>query len=352
MFGNIFEGFARWLYDSTMSFVDFLEMIIYNPPRLHRGDWTMGLFSFSFSLATYLAVTMTIIAILLAVYSRKGMMRAAHALFVALLMAPLSTVFFAFTDGMVQFGDTLAGGIFGLAERLGSNREIVVSDPSTGLLLIAMVCVAILGFLLVVVFIGYELLIVLITFSILLVLVFTPFGERFQRALEWLISAAIVAMILGRPSALLCIEIAKLASRATAPEIIGVVTTVALIGAFALALWLQWVLIRKTHNVVGRVGGNMVSRVRGSVDAITRPRSSSMIQQINTINSRTMGGGKYRPSLSPGEAASLAVRQVRHDRRATWVATKLASNSHPAAATVTRVASRYFQNREPRRPRV
>ncbi len=275
--------------DSLKSLTTQFERVFVHPPVVTHGPAQEYLYGNEIGTAGKLAVTVAFIVTAIAIFYSKAAHRVLKSFIAVFVLAAATPAWFALSDGLISAGNSLASaalfyhpppGSHTSASFLGSSviSDLVGAIFGGGLILG-------LGSVLIGVFYAYAEIILLVKFGMLFGIALYGLS---QKLLNWLIAAGLVAIVFGRATAILVIEVSKVAADngLYGNTVYGL--TFYLVIGLLLALAAQYGLYKGLKNVVSQVAGRITSRVTGTVKSLTKRTSPSnrnaMAQQAHNAS--------------------------------------------------------------------
>lgn len=330
---NPFVWFANAIRGVYSLLAWYFEFVIAHPPRFNDRQIEDYLYGNAIGFAGLLISVVTFALLCWSVVQIKKVITLAEAIVIGILVTAGAPVVYSIIDSMIQLGDVLS------VQAMFSQNAPVEGDNLIGfaisaslnplLLMAALVPTTIFGSLCMLVVFIYELLIILLKIIFLPALALRVIGPRFRAFSDWTISAAVIAMILGRPIMILCIEIGNWAgSRLLGGTVASLVFFI--VAGMCAGIVVQYVMFKQVQKVVAKVSGNTNSRVFGKVQTEQKP------DKVNSQNARdryasTLNHRDTHASSRVGRTVHAGTSYVHHETKRA-VSQKVASS---AAAAVT-----------------
>jgi hypothetical protein len=308
--------------------VALFEWIIANPPSVGQNPLIVFLDGNALGAAPFLATAVMAMTIVLALFWQRGRAAFARALIAFVAVAALSPLWFEFISAFQKLGDNLSNVALGLTNQAPTGAASIIpvlpnmTIEDAFLASLTFGPAAYFGYLLFDTFLAYGYVAAIVAFLGLLSLSLIALGPRARKVFNFLIAVGIVTMVLGRPVAIVCIELGQafanlFTNTPNSMFILGAST----VGSLILALIAQPVLLVLMYQGVSRVGGNINALVTGTVRSLSESRatlsgSTAVQANIASMNGRqqalerageTFVGGVAAASAAKG-AAALAAR--------------------------------------------
>jgi hypothetical protein len=311
----VIEPVLNWVIEQireaivALSFL--IQAIIAQPPRSQPGEWQYYLYGNALGLAQEVGVAIIVSLFVIALLLPRKLVTAAQAFAIVLVIATLGPLYVRFMDWIVSGGDTLARWTmsFGAVPLFQDTEQITSGLQGTVLILTAILggfSVLMMIMLAFIVFV-YEQLILFSKIVILIVVVLIPIGPRSQKVANGLISLFLLAALIGRPVAVLFLEMGQFfMSGANALE-----ASFWLLTSLILAVGVQYLLFLGLFISISKTTGNFIGFVRGSVKTTTNQTvkvsaQGSRQQHVSTLRLVPSGilAAKSAVSASPTVAAA------------------------------------------------
>jgi hypothetical protein len=351
---NPFEFFSKSMQGIYKLMVVYFEQVVTSPPRVQGGGVIDYAYGNAIGLSGSIALVVTVVVMCAAIFHARKALSAAEAIVIAVFIGVAGPFVYGLADTMMDIGDQLSkvamfyhstsngGGL--LATGLDG-----VASMSPILTMFAFMPIVTLGAANMFVVFIYEALSVFLKIAVLPALAMRPLGDKYKRFSNWTISAAVVAMMLGRPAMVLCVEIGQMAG----DNIVGgsvVSSAFFLTAGLAMSLWVQKKLYTQAQSIVGKVMGRTVSRVTGRVESTLKNKRMPPAGAISKSHAGTMSPMPVKvvaasnPQTRRQRAMALATTAAKTEVRRRVVAavaakaTTVAAGSNPgtAAALIAR----------------
>lgn len=310
-FVNPFIWFATAIKGVYNLLAWYYQFIIAHPPRFNDAKVEEYLYGNAIGVAGGIIGVVTFVLMCWAIFHVKKFITLGYAIVIGLVVTAGVPIVYGLFDTMIQLGDKLAE--MAMFTEPKSDKDsllgFAIDAVINPLLLIgALLPTTILGLISMLVVFMYEGLTIFIKIVFLPALALRLFGDRFRAFSDWTFSAGIIAMVLGRPVMILCIEIGKWAGN----NLLGG-STASLVfflnAMLVVGLGLQVVMFKQVQKVVAKVSGNTVSRVFGKLETTQKSPSTA---------NKAVAFEQYSKSFKPADSHSSSkssngiVRQSRH----------------------------------------
>jgi hypothetical protein len=345
MFGfDIFGPIAEALKNFYLQMVGWFQSLLISPPTLVGSSFRDYLYGNALGIYHYLAISIAYVTFILALFFTKKRVNFLHALMILVVLAIIGPVWFSIMNQFDVLGDELTKASTEIyVPPAGQNQNILpplnFADAFATIILLLPTILWALS--LYVTFAGYELVSTLVQFSGLIVLSLWALGDRVKKVFSMLVSAGIVTIVLGRPVAMLFIElgqgfVATLSGASGTMIFIGAITIMSLF----LALLSQILLVFLTYHAVSPIVGKVIAAVSGTVEAINIERFRLTNTAINEAYTQSLQGRSQaienRPSTAGTFAREAAATGVALG--AAKLAAKAAASAHPAVGAAASIA--------------
>jgi hypothetical protein len=349
MLWDPFGLFAELLRNAYQQVVILFEWMIANPPSLGQNPLVAFLNGNALGAAPFLAVSVVAVTMVLALFWGRGRMAFARALIVFLAVATLSPFWYQVTAALENVGDDLTRVAMTLVEQStggGPNIPMFPQMTFTDAFWAVMTFgpAAFFGYLLFGTFLVYEFVTVVVAFLGLLSLSLLAIGPRSRKAFNFLVATGLVTMVLGRPVAMICIELGQafaglFAGTPNAVFVQGAAT----VGSLFLALLAQPILLVLMYQGVSRVGGLVDARITGTVKSITEGRTTLSGRTAVDANIASMSGRREALERTAGQSLVGGIAQAGiaagAAKGAAALAARAAASTTPVGAAVATGAS-------------
>lgn len=316
-FINPFEWFAKAIRGVYSLLAWYFEFVIAHPPRFEDREVEDYLYGNAIGLAGFVISMVTFFLLCFAVLQVKRVITLAEAVVIGTVITAGAPVVYAVIDSMIQMGDVLSVSMmFGKNARGDKDSLLGLTLDATinPLLLIAGLGPTSLvgGFCMLVVFM-YELLVVLLKIIFLPALALRILGPRFRAFSDWTISAGVIAMVLGRPVMVLCIELGKWAGD-NLLDSLAASKVFFLIAGMTVGIALQYVMFKQVQKVVAKVSGNTTSRVFGKVETEQKPNKVNSTDALDRYK-RTFSHHDSHSSSRFKQSVKAGKTYVKHETK-------------------------------------
>jgi len=342
---NIFNPF-QWLYDAikglTNDLVGLYEKVIISPPIPLKGGPLDYLFANSLGVAYTLALPITIIILVLAMFAFKLIDRALQAVIMVIGVALFLPYWYAAVDYAVTVRIQMGKALMQMSQHAGGSgagsplSSVSIDDILGGI--IGLGSVMFWGYILVCIILVESVLIIVVEFLAPIAWVFWPLGDRAKKFLSMLISAGFVSILMGPLAAVFCLEMGKVMGT-------NMDFGSGIISAFWETSWLVLAIVAQImlfismykwskQKVYGSI--NSLSRVSGKVQTETRQRLNADINaKANAMNTTTTKAIPLGQEPTAGQRAKRAVKSEVKYQAATHIGktltTKVAAGTLGAA---------------------
>lgn len=340
---NIFNPF-QWLYDAikglTNDLVSLYEKVIISPPVPLKGGPLNYLFANSLGLAYTLALPITIIVLVLAMFAFKMIDRAVQAVVMAVVVALFLPYWYGAVDYFVTVRIQTGQALMHMSQHVGGSgagnplSSFGIDDILGGI--IGLGSVMAWGYVLVCIILLESVLIIVVKFLAPIAWVFWPLGDRAKKFLSVLMSAGWVSILLGPLAAVFCLEMGKIMSY-------KLDFGSGIISAFWETSWIMLAIVAQVMLFISmykwskqRVYGavNSLSRVSGKVQTETRQRLNADINaRAHAMNSNTTKAIPLGQEPTAGQRAKRAVKSEAKYQAAT------AAKAHIGRQVATKAAA-------------
>ncbi len=339
---NPFDYLKDFLLSCLKGLVGNFETLIAHPARAEMNAPLDYLYGNALGSAGRLALSVAVATSVIAILHRKTARRAIDAFGAVIALVVLTPIWFAVADGLVAFGNVLSDAAqFYHPPPSQPTGVSFLTVPPTGNIVTAIIgggFISFWGAVLLVIFYMYQVLIIIVKFGLLFGI--SLYGIN-HRLLYWLLSTGLLTMTLGRPAAILMIEVGKVMTDygLLGKSVFG--TCVYLIASLIVAISIQVAIYiglrKKVFN--SEVFGRVASRVTGKVKSVvkrTPQQSSNMARQAHQ-GSMPMTVRMHKPPLKK----RLVKTGVEHGVRtgAQQMGLKVAAAAGPEAVVVVAAAA-------------
>lgn len=355
------EGKIR---DWNIDLGELLETMLINRPRMHSdGATSQFLFGNARGAGEVILITVLFVLVTLVLFLPKKMENLVQAAFIAIAFGAVTFMWSQVSLQLVEVSDNLARAAqFAPRPPSGSGGNFL-PVPAMGNVIasiLGLLWMAIFSFMLMIVMIIYEMIIMAGMFFAPLTLAMLGVGSRSKKAFSVVVSALIVAMLLGAPAAVLMIELGFVMLSALGDLGTNAYITAAVLnGALIFSLVIQGVLFFVTYSYANKFTGNTISKVRGSVETKPSPQQKVQMGPVQSAHAGAMRPIPVKVVSDPKPVSARVKHAVTHElaRQATnaakqkllgGAAAKAVSAANPAAgvaiAAGTKAASRNGQS--------
>lgn len=338
---------ADAVQSSYQTTVKLFESYLAKSINLDQIPFVQYLYGNALGVADYLAMMVSVIVAIIAIFVAKKRVSAVMALLIVIAVGVLSPLWFDGTHQLILLGNSLSqsalkfensvatkgsapNGILPLINLVNGSTSVDGMLSLTTFLPALTLGVSLFG-----IFVGEAVLAVVAQFLGLITFSLYGLGDRTKKLMNLLVSIGLVTMVFGRPSAILIIALGQALvdyiPTGTNAFIEGVITC----ASFFIAILAQFGLLVLMYLATSAVVGRVVSVVTGSVKAVVENRNISRSKVMADVQTAAIKG---RAAASPYKSPSL-VSEVRYHARdraianaSVKLATKaaaLASNAHP-----------------------
>lgn len=348
---NPFEWIRDQIHGLFLGTVGLIEKMIINPPRPKAGPWQQYIYGSALGLAGTLAIAVTIVVIVLAMFFQGRIRSLGPALIVVAVIGLAGPLWFRLCAYLVELGDQLAKSAeFYTPVGTPTGVSWLIIPPIDNVLgaITGLSSVTGAGIILVMIFFMYEVLVILVQFFGILAFAFSPLGPRSRKLLNVLVSVGLVTMVFGRATAVFSLELSKIATNNLPGGSTSFGSTFFIISGIWLAIGMQGVLFYVTYQGQQMIMGRVSSKVSGKVETTTKQRKTSTMGSALAAHAATM---QPVPVITMG--SSTLPPKTSNTRRlialgAGAVSTKVAT-AHPlGAVAVIAVKTVTSSNSKPR----
>jgi hypothetical protein len=348
-FEHFFDFVDDKLQDLREEVLNTLERLIISPLVEVGSKLEAYLYGNALGVSGLLVSAVTFIVIMLAAFRRKYVVNVLHAFIMAAVVGLAGHVWFQIaawaqalgrdsSRSVIAFfeGAPTGGGGSNLFGNLPEINNILGSIFATGATLFF-------GAPLVLIFMIYAVASVMVTFLMLPALAMSPLGERSQKWLNVLISIGIVAMTIGGPAAILCLELGNFMAKNANIDNNWIISSFWTVIGIVAAIGIQIVLLIVTYKTWQRVSGQVGASVRGSVEASIRndrARARSHDAHANAMRPLPVEVVIAKPSRST-QIKNEVVKQG-----ALAISARAAGSSTPVTAAIVHVAGQKIASRK------
>jgi hypothetical protein len=335
-FINPFTWFANAIRGVYSLLAWYYEYVIAHPPRFEDAKVSDYLYGNAVGLAGGIIGFITFVLMCLCIFWVKKFITLGYAVIIGVVVTAGAPIVFGLFDSMIQLGDVLSQAMMFTKPRSNHDHLLgftIEKDANPLILIFAFLPTAITGCLSMLVVFIYEGLIILLKVIFMPALALRLIGPRFRAFSDWTFSAGVIAMVLGRPVMILCVEIGKWAGNSllggTTAGVVFFLNAMLLIGII-----LQYVMFKQAQNVVAKVSGNTVTRVLGNVK--TEPKEPKPVDRAHAFE-QYRNGFKHHQSHSTSKTrrAYQVSKNYVHYETKRKVADKLAKGAAAGALAAT-----------------
>lgn len=275
------------LNDLVVGLDNLFEKLILHTPHPHDGLWEYHLVGNELGLAGFLAICLCFVVTTLAVYMPKKRVDAFYSFLIAIAVLFLGPGWFVFCRWLIGLGDGLSRFVVssGPHHVTANNNWLVTIPADAGNLIGAITGLSVdaaLGSLLVLILAFYQLFIIAVKVTGLIALMSFWIGRRSKAMADIVFTLAIVSMVLGKPTALACLQFGKLAIKYGSFGS-AFIATAWLCAAIIAAIYSQKKLFEIVHRAVSEVTGRMRSNIMGHVRS-----NSSVFGRVETYSRKSI----------------------------------------------------------------
>ena len=333
-----------WIKDQLSALVngtvDSVERLILTPHGTGNSAWEQYLFGNGIGLAESIAIAVTFVTCMIAMFWQKRIVNFGQALGASLIISVVAPTWIASTDYLISTGQEVSA-VFRFKNLQGGNEKLLNVPDVVNTLgsIIGLSIIFILAFILLLVFAFYFVADVFVKFFGLIAIAVYPIGKRSQRFANTIFSIGLVAMLLGPQFALLSINLGRFVANSAGGGKDPLILTVFLGAGMVLAIVMQYVLYVAANQVVNTVSGRIGASVRGDVDASVRQQQPIDTRSINEANFRSMRAPVSADLSESSSTASSSSLQINEQTGSTDASEKSGVNSSPGVSSAVVVAS-------------
>lgn len=351
MLWDPFSLFAEALRKAYQQVVILFEWMVATPLSLSGNPLVDYLNGNALGAAPLLAFAVLSFTMVIALVWKRGRVSFARALLVYVGVAVISPLWYEVTAAFEKLGDDLSVVAVNFIDQSGGSGAVVAVPKLPTLIItdsflasITFGPAALFAYELFAVLLSYEFVTILVAFFGLLSLGLLAAGARARKVFNFLVAVGLVTMVLGRPVAIICIELGQafanvFAGAPNAMVITGVITVASLI----VAILIQPVLLFLMYQGVSRVGGLIDSRITGTVRSITQGNYSSATRTAVDANISSMNGRSQALQRAAGQGfiGGVATAGIAKGaaKGAAMLAARAAASTTPVGAAVATAAS-------------
>ena len=350
MLWDPFSLFADALRNAYQQIVILFEWMVATPLSLSGNPLVAYLNGNALGAAPLLAFAVLSFTIVMALLWKRGRMSFARALLVYVGVAVLSPLWYEVTAAFEKLGDDLSVIAVNFIDQSGSGAAVAVPKLPSMIITDAFLAsitfgpAALFGYELFAILLSYEFVTILVAFFGLLSLALLGAGARARKVFNFLVAVGIVTMVLGRPVAIICIELGQAFANvfAGAPNAM-VITGVVTVASLVVAILIQPVLLFLMYQGVSRVGGFIDSRITGTVRSISQGSYSSATRTAVQANISSMNGRSQALQRAAGQGfiGGVATAGIASGaaKGAAMLAARAAASTTPVGAIAATAAS-------------
>lgn len=345
MLWDPFGAIADALKAAYDQLIVLFEWLILNPRSLQTTPLGEFLAGNAIGAAPLLAGMVFGVLLVLALFGKRFRLGFVKAALILLAVVVIGPIWYEIVAALENVGDGLSVATQSLFERPDGSASGVLPtlnaiDAFWGVIIFGWACFF--GTTLVFMFVLYEWVTVATAFLGLLSFALIALGDRARKVFLGLVSIAIVTMVIGRPVAMLLLELGRafsgvLSDAPNSISIVGVVTVGSLLLAFLAQIVLFFLMYKGVSSVAGRIDAVVTGTVKAISDVTLKESQKSVITaNINSIKGRPEVVNRTLDYSKTVRDVSIAAGTA---KAATLLTTRAAASATPAGAAFATVAS-------------
>lgn len=322
--------------------VELFQQFIAIPMSLDGTAFVMYLYGNALGVNEYLSISVLAVTLIVALFIKRGRASFVQALIIVLVSGVVGPLWFYAFDQLQLLGDQLSIA-FNLNQQVQTTNGVNLVTLAFPALKIQDVLMSLFTFGpllffmygLFSVFVSYTFLAVVVKFLGLICFSLLALGERTRKVFSLLVAVGLVAVVIGKPVAVLFISIGQGLSSLTAIFAEGFIQGIILSGSVIAAILIQPVLVFLMYKGVSPIVGKVAAAVTGKVRALSENREGQGVRALSNANAASLQGRSqaipYNKGPSYVRRAAEIGGSVAIAKGAAMLAAKAASNVHPAA---------------------
>lgn len=338
------------LQTAFAAIVEIFQHFIAIPMSLDGAPFVTYLYGNALGVYEYLAMLVLVVTSVIALFIKRGRPAFGQAIVVALVVGALGPMWFYVFDQLSLLGDSLsvAANLNPKIEGVDGVNVITLAFPALKVqdVLMSLLTFSPLVFFMYTlfsVFVSYSFLAVVVKFLGLILFSLLALGDRTRKVFSFLTAVGLVAVVIGKPVAVLLISIGQGIASITAVFNEGFIQGIILNGSLIIAILIQPVLVFLMYKGVSPIVGKVAAAVTGKVRALSENRNEQSARALSHANAASLQGRSqaipYERNPSYARRAVEIGGAMAVAKGAAMLAAKAASNVHPAAKVAVTVAS-------------
>jgi hypothetical protein len=272
------------IYNSAATTFQQLILHVYNPIQ---GSWQDELYGNAWGLALKFGGSVLLFTAMAAMVLPKKWSERVLRSGIAVALLAFAPEFYRVSQSLNDVSERLSSAVI-FHHPAGSQGNELLFLPQVHNVILAIFATALISIgagLLILVFVAYVIINVLATFFLVPLFEIRPLGAFPERLFGWLASLGFIAVVLGRPLAVLELNVGRAINDGLPQNTPAIIPVVVLLIILAFAIYTQFLLVDGAHKVYSKAtGGNVRSdaTVTGKVNATIKENVKVVVSRITS----------------------------------------------------------------------
>jgi hypothetical protein len=341
---------AQALQTAVAQIVELFQHFIAIPMTLDGNSFVQYLYGNALGVYQYLAMIVMAVTFIIALFIKRGRPSFAQAAIIVLIAGVAGPLWFYAFDQLQLLSDQLSismnlnpkvEGVSGMNVMTLAFPSLQIQNVLMSLFTFGPLLYFMYG--LFTVFVNYAFLAVVVKFLGLLCFALLALGKRSQKVFSLLVAIGLVAVVIGKPVAVLFISIGQGLASITSIFAEGFTQGIILNGSIIAAILIQPVLIFLMYKGVSPIVGKVAAAVTGKVRSLSENRNGQGARALSNANAASLQGRSQAIPYNKGPSYARRAAEIGGSmaiaKGAAMLAAKAASNIHPVAKVAVTAVS-------------